>query len=1016
MSHIQNKFTTDPALQQRPAETQLREKSILLQNITDHMLDMVAITDLDGVFSYAGPSHRTLGFEPEQIVGTSVFDYVHPEDAEYISNEFAGFMADPTPSSARTVEYRQRCADGSYLWLETKGKFLFDDNGTPCSLFFSSRDITERKQAEQALRNSEEKYRTLFETAPVGIFQTTPQGRFISVNLEYARIVGYSSPSEMIKQVADIAAQLYVRPEEREHYKEMLQRDGQVKNFVAELKHLDGSTFWVSMSAKTLRNPDGSIVYDGFLVDISDRKRAEDALRESEMHLQQVFDILPVGLWFADKEGTLLRGNPAGIKIWGAEPLVDPARYDVFKARRFPSGEEIAPTDWSLYHTIRNKATIVDELLEIDAFDGKTKIILNSTAPVLDEQGDVQGAIVVNRDITERIRAEADLKRIEWMLSKKPPSASELHAEVHDQGYGDLTALNREGAIIKLIGPELLQSFANDYMDLLGTSSAIYEVNGDYAMGIFASGWCRLMDRASRELCDTSDNVKALQSGKWLCHESCWTCCSKEAIAQRSPMDIACHGGIRLYGVPILVGGEVAGVINFGYGDPPKDPVRLRQLAKDYHLDYDDLVREARAYDSRPPYIIEMAKSRLHATARLIGSILEAKLSEQARQKLQDQLNQARKMESIGRLAGGVAHDYNNMLSVIIGYTEMALDKLPPHDPLHADFTEIYKAAKRSSDITNQLLAFARKQTIDPQVVDLNALVESMLRMLRRLIGEDIDLNWHPGKRLWPVKMDPAQVDQILVNLCVNARDAIGGVGRVTIETGNIRLDEDYAQSQIDCYAGDFVMLVVSDDGCGMDQKVLDNIFEPFFTTKGISEGTGLGLPTVYGIVKQNEGFVNVYSEPGKGTTFRLYLPKHAGTQSQPPLTARTPTPNGRGETVLLVEDEPSILHMGEIMLNRLGYHVLAAGTPNQAIELASASKGQIDLLITDVVMPEMNGRQLSEQLNDLFPGTRTLFMSGYTADVIAHRGVLDEGMHFIQKPFSLHDLGIKVRTVLEDN
>jgi two-component system, cell cycle sensor histidine kinase and response regulator CckA len=248
-------------------------------------------------------------------------------------------------------------------------------------------------------------------------------------------------------------------------------------------------------------------------------------------------------------------------------------------------------------------------------------------------------------------------------------------------------------------------------------------------------------------------------------------------------------------------------------------------------------------------------------------------------------------MESVGRLAGGVAHDYNNMLSVIIGYTEMALEKVPPNDPLHDDFTEIFKAARRSIDITRQLLAFARKQTIAPKVVDLNATVERMLRMLGRLIGEDIDLAWMPGKHLWPVKIDPSQIDQILANLCVNARDAIAGVGKVTIETGNITFDKAYCEVHAGFLPGQFLMLAISDDGCGMDKEVLQNIFEPFFTTKGVAEGTGLGLATVYGIVKQNNGFINVYSEPGKGTTFRIYLSRYVG--EEPPMTVapRTPMP-----------------------------------------------------------------------------------------------------------------------------
>ncbi|MDX9818829.1 MAG: PAS domain S-box protein [Desulfococcus multivorans] len=379
------------------------------------------------------------------------------------------------------------------------------------------------------------------------------------------------------------------------------------------------------------------------------------------------------------------------------------------------------------------------------------------------------------------------------------------------------------------------------------------------------------------------------------------------------------------------------------------------------------------------------------------------------------QLQQAQKLESVGRLAGGVAHDYNNMLGVILGYTELALKKVDPSDPLHDDLMEIFDAARRSSEITRQLLAFARRQTVSPRVLDVNETVEGMLKMLRHLIGEDIDLRWFPKHRSWPVKIDPSQIEQILANLCLNARDAISGVGKVMIETENITFDEAYCAHHPDCIPGEYVLLAASDDGRGMDKETLESIFEPFFTTKDVRRGTGLGLATVYGIVKQNNGFINVYSEPGKGTTFKIYLPRHQG-----PATTSSPDPPveiplGRGETILLVEDEPAILKVGAMMLEGLGYRVLTADTPTSAMRLADAHVDKIHLLVTDVVMPEMNGRDLANQLKARCPEIRTLFMSGYTANVIAHRGVLDVGVYFIQKPFSRKDLGIKVRGILDE-
>ena len=403
---------------------------------------------------------------------------------------------------------------------------------------------------------------------------------------------------------------------------------------------------------------------------------------------------------------------------------------------------------------------------------------------------------------------------------------------------------------------------------------------------------------------------------------------------------------------------------------------------------------------------IHNASGEITAAIELVEDITE-------RLSLESQFRQAQKLESVGRLAGGVAHDYNNMLSVILGYTELALDKVSASDPVHNDLQEILKAAKRSTEVTRQLLAFARKQTIAPRLIDLNDAVEGILKMLRRLIGEDIELVWLPGTNLWPIMMDSSQLDQIMANLCVNARDAIADVGKITIETGRVTFDKAFCDDHEEFMPGDFVLLTVSDNGCGMDKEIQDNLFEPFFTTKGVGRGTGLGLSTVYGIIKQNHGFINAYSEPGKGTTFKIYLQCCEGDAVDPQTQSEVKIPVGHSETILIVEDEIGILKLSRIMLEKLGYTVLSASTSGEAMRLAAAHAGEIHLLITDVVMPEMNGGELAERLRSLEPNLNLLFMSGYTSDVIAHFGVLDKGMHFIQKPFTLKDLATRVREAL---
>jgi signal transduction histidine kinase/CheY-like chemotaxis protein len=398
---------------------------------------------------------------------------------------------------------------------------------------------------------------------------------------------------------------------------------------------------------------------------------------------------------------------------------------------------------------------------------------------------------------------------------------------------------------------------------------------------------------------------------------------------------------------------------------------------------------------------------------QIATDISRLKELQQERAQIEDQLRQAQKMESVGRLAGGVAHDFNNMLSAILGHAELAMMQFNPLEPVQEDLTAIKKAALRSADLVRQLLAFARKQTVAPKVLDLSHTVAGMLKMLQRLIGEDINLVWKPGDCLWAVKMDPSQIDQILANLCVNARDAIAGVGRVTIETENTVLNDDYCAVHPGAVCGEYVMLAVSDDGCGMNKEVIERIFEPFFTTKELGKGTGLGLATVYGIVKQNEGFVDVFSEPEKGTTFKIYLPRFIGEAIEPAAEGMVEIHRGNGEMVLLVEDEAAILKVGKTMLERLGYAVVTAGTPGEALRQAEAHAAEIRLLITDVVMPEMNGQELVKKINLMAPGLKCLFTSGYTANVIANHGVLEVGVQFLQKPFTFKELASKVHQAL---
>ncbi len=641
-------------------------------------------------------------------------------------------------------------------------------------------ELLERRRVEKTLQATNDLLSLFIKHSPIYAFikEVSPaESRTLHASDNYREMVGIPGSQMTGKTMHELFPEEFADKITADDW--MVASKGEILHLEEVLKDRYYTTikFPISFGEKTL--------LAGYTIDITEQKRAEEELRKRENQMQKIFEILPIGLWFADKDGTLLRCNSMGTQIWGAQPSMPTSEYGIFKAWRLPSRQPVKPEDWALVKTIRDGVTIVDELLEIESFDGKKKTILNYSTPVLDDEGRVEGAIVVHLDISDR-------------------------------------------------------------------------------------------------------------------------------------------------------------------------------------------------------------------------------------KTLEDKLLQAQKMESVGRLAGGVAHDFNNMLGVILGYSEIALELVEKNRPISTALQEIQKAARRSADLTRQLLAFARKQTVTPKVLDLNTTVENMFNMLRRLIGEDLDLVWLPGKNLGPVEMDPSQIDQLLANLCVNARDAIDGTGKITIETDNVVVDDTYRADHAYFVPGRYVLLAVSDNGCGMDRETLSHLFEPFFTTKKTGDGTGLGLATVYGIIKQNKGFINVYSEPEQGSTFKIYLPLFTTNDKHSSETSETLSTVAGHETILVAEDEPMILELAATMLKHLGYTVLTATSPGEAKRVAREHSGEIHLLITDVVMPEMNGRDLARNLLSLYPDLKRLFMSGYTANVIAHHGVLDEGINFIQKPFTRKDLSVKVREVLD--
>ncbi|MBI9084848.1 MAG: PAS domain S-box protein [Desulfobacterales bacterium] len=776
----------------------------------------------------------------------------------------------------------------------------------------------------------------------------------------------------------------------------------------------------------------------------SERKEVEDTLRESESRLREAQRLAHMGNWSWDVNSGKVEWSNEVFKIFRLDPKVFTPQID--------SILDLSP--WPEDHQ-RDKELIQKavESREVGSYeqrflrpDGSTGYYFSSFQGIYDDNGKLTAINGVVQDITERKQAEEEIRSatsfIDRVVDMSPfamwisdregtvirtnSSLRETLNMSDDKIVGQYNVLKDENLETQGVMPMVMAVFENHEpanFSIPWKASTAGDVNFDGARDLYIDVSIFPIVSAEGELtnavCQWVDITEHKKNEESLreSHEKFKSIVDNIGIgvALISPaMEILeMNHQMREWFTEHDL--DKRPICYRTFNNPPREEIceycPTCKTLKDGKV-HEDTTARPQADKTRNYRIVSSPlinpQGEVTAAIEMVEDITE-------RLNLQAQLIQAQKMESVGLLAGGIAHDYNNISSVIIGYSELALEKVDQNDPLHDDLIAILTAANRSTNITRQLLAFARQQTIAPKVLDLNGTIETMLKMLRRLIGEDINLAWRPGVEVWPVKIDPSQVDQILANLCVNARDAIAGVGKITIETGNVSFDENYCADHAGFVPGEYVLLAVSDDGSGIAPETLDKIFEPFFTTKEFGHGTGLGLATVYGIVKQNNGFINIYSEPDEGTTIKIYLSRHSG-DIEALHKSTLENPISRGETVLLVEDDRSIMELGTRMLNDLGYSVLSATIPGEAIRLAKEHAGEINLLVTDVVLPEMNGRELSEQLKIPCPNLKILFMSGYTANVIAHRGVLEDGVCFMPKPFSKKDLAAKVREALDND
>ncbi|MFZ0932418.1 MAG: PAS domain S-box protein [Syntrophobacteraceae bacterium] len=923
--------------------------------------------------------------------------------------------------------------------------------------WLEQRDL-ERKNAEEELDSAFRKNQLILNAADEGIVGLDERGAITFANPAAGEMLGYEE-KELIGR--DLHPMIHHSFPDGTHYPVtecpmwLCLRNGtslRVRDEVLWKK--DGTSFPAAYSSTPIME-NGQVV--GAVVtfrDISVRKRVEEALLRSQRQLTDIIEFLPDATFVINNEGIVIAWNRAMEAMSGISKskMIGKGDFEYslpfYGIRRPLLIDLLFATEakkMKYYDSVSTMGdAIVAEAYVPRAYGGKGSYMWGVASALFDGQGKVTGAIESVRDITERKLVEIALRESEQRFSRffaaAPVSTSITRlsdgqfTDINDAFLG-LFGFTREEVVgqnplelgmwanpedrAKMV--EILQEqgrihdFETRFIRKSGeighvsVSAVVIEMAGqEYILGLthditerkLAEAAIRKSEERYRLLFNSANDAFFVHlgptggfPGRFIevndvgCKRLGY---SREELLQMSPLDIDAPDTIA--NIPQIMEHLTT------QGHATWEGAHMTKQGQRIPIEITNHIFEL---DGKPTVL---------ATVR---DLTERKKAKAEKEKLEEQLFQAQKMESVGRLAGGVAHDFNNMLGVIIGRTELALKMDVATGELRDNLQETLEAGLRSANIARQLLAFARKQTAVPRILDLNGTVSAMLKVLQRLIGEDIGLSWQPEPDLWTVKIDPSQVDQILANLLVNARDAISGVGAITMVTENVVIGDSNRAETPELIAGEYVLLTVNDTGAGMSKEVRKNIFEPFFTTKEAGKGTGLGLSTVYGIVKQNDGFIYAASEPGKGTTFKIYLPRFEAETAQVHSEEAAGKPTTGTEIILLVEDDEAILKLGKMILEKLGYTVLAVQSPVDAIHLVEEHPGDLHLLITDVVMPGMNGRELAERLKAIRPNLKCLYISGYTADVIAKQGILDEGLNFIQKPFLSDEFAGRVRQVL---
>lgn len=830
------------------------------------------------------------------------------------------------------------------------------------------REITERELAEEALQTSEQEHRSIFDNATMGIYRSTMDGRIVKANDAFVAMLGYDSVEEILQ--CDLSRDVYYYPEQRAKLIAERQPAGGADGLEILWRKKDGAPIWVHLNTRAVADQEGNTRwFDTCVHDVTKRVQAEEALRDSQRRFSQAFNASPQPMSIATlAEGRYIDINESFVSVGGysRDELLGRTSEDL---NIWPNSDERR----QLAELLMDRGSVRNMETQLRTKSGDLRVLLSSVEVV--EIDNERCLLVASSDITERKCAEQALQEAnQRALTDYERLVERIAALGQTLGNArDLTTIFRA-----------LRDFAVISVPCNGMVIFLFDQDKETRMPTYC--WADDAEFDPKDLLDAP--VKGEMTGGAINSESVIidNQYQHRLRANAKPVGIGDSSEERIsqsaLTAPMTVMGRTVGCVEI----------------QSY---------QAGAYGQEHATAMRMA-ANLAATAVENVNLIDR---EQAKE---EQLRQSQKMEAVGQLAGGVAHDFNNLLTAITGYSELTLRDLDDNSPFRAKITEIRKAGERAASLTRQLLAFSRKQILQPKVLDLNAVIPEMDKMLRRLIGEDIALETVLDSSLGQVKADPGQIEQIIMNLCINARDAMPHGGRLTIETSNVDLEQAYSNQQVVLRPGHYVMMSVSDNGCGMTADTQARIFEPFFTTKELGKGTGLGLSTVYGIVKQSEGSIWVYSEVGSGTTFKIFLPRVDEVALSENLRQKSRSAPGGSETVLLVEDEDIVRALSTEILERCGYRVVTAADGQEGLRVCKEFEGRIDLMITDVVMPHMSGRELAEHLARLRPDTRVLYMSGFTDDAIVRHGVLDEGVSFIQKPFSPDSLAIKAREVLD--